>query len=231
MFITCILICSLVLDGCRGTPPLASSPSPIFSQTPPATTTPIPSSIVVNKATPTLNHKTIIITPDDLFTIPGLKWASTPNSADYCEHIPEPQVSENANEVSLINGRFSLCVSHSWPWVKTAIDLDTGTLVSLDDKSGDIAMDYTHPDLNGETSYFVYGLNNAHIDEIDTSNLTYNNCEKLELNQEDPGSFSVHEGGIACVVTTEGNMAIIRPEHLYPSNTQGVEFSFAVLKK
>jgi hypothetical protein len=231
MFISSIFIFCLVLDGCGGTPTLASSPAPIFSQTRLATTTPILSSIIANKATPTLNHKTIIITPEDMFTIPGLIWASTPNSVDFCEHLPAPQVGENANEVSLIKGRFSLCVSFSWPWVKTAIDLDTGKLVLPDDKSGDIAMDYTHPDLNGETSYFVYGLNNAHIDETDTSNLTYSNCEKLLLNQEDPGSFNVHEGGIACVMTTEGKMAVIRVEHLYPSITQSVEFSFAVLKK
>jgi len=111
------------------------------------------------------------------------------------------------------------------------MDLDTGMLVSLDDKGGDIAMDYTHPDLNGEASYFVHDLNDAHIDDIDSTRLTYSNCEKLMMDLKDPGSFRVHEGSIACVMTTEGQMAIIRVELIYPSNTQGVEFSFAMLRE
>jgi hypothetical protein len=140
-------------------------------------------------------------------------------------------VGKGSNESSVLVGRFSLCVSHSWPWIKTAMDLDAGMPVSTDDKSGDIAMDYTHPDLNGETSYFVYGLNNAHIDEVDIPSLTYSDCENLVLNLKDSGSFNVHEEGIACVLTTEGKIAVIRVEHIYPSNTQGVEFSFAILRK
>ena len=231
IFISCILVVGLVLGGCGETPPLVSRPTLTSFQTPSQATATVVSTTVAIEATLTSSPKPIIIAPDNLFMFPGLKLPSTPDSTDFCEYLPSPQIGKGTNEVSLLVGRFSLCVSHSWPWLKTAMDLDTGTLVSLDHKGGDIAMDYTHPDLNGETSYFVYGLNNAHIDEIDATSLTYSNCEKLVLNLEDPGSFRVHEGGISCVLTTEGKLAVIRAEHIYPANTQAVEFSFAVLRE
>ncbi len=231
ILLSCVLAYSLVLHGCGGTSSLVSSPTPIFSQTPQQATAAVSSATVAIEATPTFTPKAIIITPDNLFIFPGLKLSNTPDSTDFCQHLPPPQVGKGTNQFSPLVGRFSLCVSRSWPWVKTAMDLDTGTLVSSDDKSGDIDMYYTHPDLNGEASYFVSGLNNAHIDGIDTTSLTYTACEKLVLNLEDPGSFEVDQGGIACVLTTEGKMAIIRVEHIYPPKTQGVEFSFAVLKE
>ncbi len=233
IFISCILACGLVLVGCGGTPSVIANPTSNLSQTPWKTTPVMPSATDAIEITPTSTPKGILITPDNLFTFPGLKLLNTPgpNTTDFCEHLPLPQVDRNANEYSLLVGRFSLCVSRSWPWVKTAMDLDAGTFVSLDEKSGDIAMDYTHPDLNGDASYFVHGLNNAHIDDIDTVSLTYNDCEKIVMDVKDSGSFSVHEGKIACAMTTEGKLAIIRVELIYPSNTQGVEFSFAILKK
>jgi hypothetical protein len=233
IFLSCILACSLVLVGCGRTPSAVSRPTSIFSQTPWKATPVAPSATDVIEITPTFTPKAILITPDNLFTFPGLKLVNTPDpdSRDFCEHLPLPQIDMNANEFSLLVGRFSLCVSHSWPWVKTAMDLDTGTFVSLDDKSGDIAMDYTHPDLNGDASYFVHGLNNAHIDDIDSASLTYSDCKNKVMEQKDSGSFSVYEGKTACVMTTEGKMAVIRVELIYPSNTQGVEYSFAILKK
>ena len=110
------------------------------------------------------------------------------------------------------------------------MDLDKGTLVSVDNEGSDIVMEYAHVPVDGTISYYVMGLNNAHIDEIATNVLNYEYCEDILLGRNDPGVLNVHDGAIACVLTSEGKMALIRAEHIYPLDTQGVEFSFAVLK-
>lgn len=227
----CVLCYCLVLESCIGASYWAPSLTPTVFQTPSQAATMLPLVTPAVETASTLTPQTSIITPDSLFVFPGLKLSNTPDAIDFCEHLPSPQLSMDTNESSLLLGRFSLCVSHSWPWVKTAMDLDTGTLVALEDKDGDIAMDYTHPDLNGEALYFVHDLNNAHIDDLDSANLTYDNCEKLVADLNGPGSVRVQEGRISCVMTTEGRLAVIRVERIYPSNTQSVEFSFAILKR
>ena len=102
--------------------------------------------------------------------------------------------------------------------------------MSTDDKNGDFAMDYTHPDLDGNASYALRALNNAHIDEIDINNLNYNKCESILMSMNKPGVVHVRDGAITCVLTTEGQIALIRVENIFPLDTQGVEFSFAILK-
>jgi hypothetical protein len=183
-------------------------------------------------AVPSPTHN-IIIKADDLLSIPGLKILDTPTSKYYCEHMPPPQVIQTNDKFSVRAGRFSLCPSISWPLVKTAIDLDTGILVSADDPSGDLSMEYAHPGLNGEISYGVLGLNSAHIDEAETNGLSYAYCENILklLDTSDPGVLNVHEKAVACVITTEHQIAIVRVENIYPLDTQAVEFSYAILKK
>ncbi len=228
---TYAIILTTLLVACE-----TAVPAPMAVET--ATSAPMSSPILVSStptvppilSTPTFNSRTFVITPDDLFSIPGLKLLSTPNSTDFCEHIPPPQIISNANELSILSGRFSLCPSRSRPLVNTAMDLDKGTLVSVDDKSSDISMEYAHVPIDGTISYYVHGLNDAHIDEIDTNILNYEYCKDILLGLNDPGVLIVHEGAIACVLTTEGKMTLIRVEHIYPLNTQGVEFSFAILK-
>ena len=42
--------------------------------------------------------------------------------------------------------------------------------------------------------------------------------------------MGVEEGAIACIRTTEGTLALIRVERIYPSNTLSAEFSFVILR-
>jgi hypothetical protein len=174
------------------------------------------------------------MTPDELFSFPGLQMLSTPGLADFCEHLPPPQISSNANESSVLAGRFLLCPSRSRPLVNTAMDLDTGILVSVDNESADLVMEYAHAPIDGTISYYVKGLNSGHIDEIETNTLSYEYCENVLaslVDRNDSGILNVHDGAIACVMTTEGHIAIIRVEKIYPLDTQSVEFSFAVLRE
>lgn len=127
--IYCILLCSLVLSGCAEYSSLVSSPIPTFSPISPTTT-----SILV---TPTVNNRTIILTPDELFALPGFEAWSTPNSGDFCEHLSSPQIVSNSDNLSVLSGRFALCI---YERTNIAMDLDTGSLVSADDPRGDIVM-------------------------------------------------------------------------------------------
>ena len=233
IFISCILFYGLVLSSCAGSPSLVPSLAPTFSQTPSPTRTNVPSATAAIPATPTVNNKTVILTPEDVFSLPGLKALSTPNSEDFCEHLPPPQISSNANESSTLSGRFLLCPSRSRPWVNTAIDLDRGILVSVDNESADIVMEYAHVPIDGTISYYVIGLNKGHIDEIATNTLSYGYCKNLlvSLNRNDSGILAVHDGAIACMMTMEDRIAVIRVEKIYALETQAVEFSFAVLRK
>lgn len=231
LLVCCILIYNLLLSGCSGDTLSDISPIPSVTQHPSIVATDIPSVKAAITATPTFNNKPFIITPDDLFTFPELRVLITPSSEYFCERIPPPQVIANVDEFSILSGVFVLCPTISWPLVNTVMDLDMGKLVSTVDTSGDLSMDYSHPDLNGETFYGVTGLNNAHIDEIETNSLNYEYCENLLQNKKNPGVLIVQDGAIACVRTTDGQIAIIRVESIFPLNTQGVEFSFAVLKK
>ncbi len=238
IIISCVLLYSLVLSSCAESTALVPSLVPTFSQTPLPTKTAIPSATTAITATPTLNNKTIIITPEDLFSLPGLKAWSTPDSEDFCEHLPPPQIVANPDRLSLLSGRFVLCPWESWPWVmNTAMDLDTGSFVSKDDERADIVMQNTSVPL----SHGVSGLNNAYINDAyvneayanhsGANNLSYEYCENMLRNNTDLGGIFVEEGVIACVRTTEGKIALIRVEKIYPPGTTSVEFSFVVLRK
>src|SRR5512138_2628256 len=133
---SCVLLCSLVLSNCGGNPTIIPSPALIASQTPSPTRTSVPSATTAISATTTLTNKIIIITPDDLFALPELKTLSTPDSADFCEHIPPPEVIKSSNPSFIFAGRFSLCLS-GWQFlVDTVMDLDQGKLVPTDDING-----------------------------------------------------------------------------------------------
>jgi len=228
--LVCVIFVVVVLVACSVA---TSVPTAIATETSMPSLVPISSTLTIPSTTPTsiFNFRTVIITPDNLFSFPELKPLNTPNSIYFCEHIPPPQVISNVDKFTLLSGLFVLCPAISWPLEKTAMDLDLGNLVSMDDKGGDISMDYSHPDLEGLTFYGVSGLNSAHIDEIETSTLNYEYCETLLQDKNNPGVLVVHEGAIACVLTTEGQIALIRVENIYPLDTQGVEFSFVVLKE
>jgi hypothetical protein len=190
--------------------------------------------------TPTLDNKTMIITPDDLLSLPGLVVLSTPDSEDFCKHLPSPQIVVNPDKFSILSGRFVLCPQESWPSVMNmAMDLDTGSFVSRDDKRADIDMQSTPWWSLKEPSYGLDGRNNAYISDAyvlqkyanhsGMNNLSYKYCNNLVESKTDTSAFLVEEGAIACVRTTEGQIAIIRVEKYYPPNTLSVEFSFAIL--
>jgi hypothetical protein len=233
IFLT-IIIYGLVSYSCNGDISLASSPTPapFPIQSPMVRSSPSPSATVAITATPTLGNS-LVITPDDLFAIPGLQALNTPGSANFCEHLPSPQISTNANESLILAGRFLLCPSRSWPWLNMAIDLDNGTLVSNDNETADMVLEYAHVPVDGTISYDVQGLNDGHIVEAKTNSLSYEYCKNalLSMDENDPGIFDIDNGTIACVMTTEDRIAVIRVENIFPLDMKSVEFSFAVLKK
>jgi len=236
IIILCVFLFSLVLSSCTESSSLAPSLVPAFSQTPPVNRTNAPSATTVIPATPTLNYKTIILTPDNLFSLPELNEWITPNSEDFCEHLPSPQTVSNPNDFSITSGRFVLCI---YEWINTAMDLDTGRLVPTDDPGGDIVMfsgrwgTEEKPDYavtNWSTAY----LNNAYVLEkypnhAGANHLSSAYCEDMVQGKTDKRAINVEEGAIACIRTTEGKIALIQVEKIYPSNTLSAEFSFAIL--
>jgi hypothetical protein len=239
IIIFCVLLFSLAMSSCTETTSLVPSRVPTFSQTPPPTRTNVPSATIAMTATPTLNNKIIILTPDDVLSLPDLEALNTPDSSDFCEHLPPPQIVANPDSLAFLSGRFVLCSWENWPWViNTAMDLDTGIFMSKDDKRADIVMQNVPG--GEEPAYAIVGRNNAYINDAyvlekyanhsGVNNLSYEHCENMLRDQTDPGGFIVAEGAIACVKTTEGKIALIRVERIYPPNILSVEFSFAILR-
>ena len=192
-------------------------------------------------ATPTVNSKTVVLTPDDLFALRGLEAWSTPNSEEFCEHLPSPQIVSNPDNLTILSGRFVLCPWESWPWVtNTIMDLDTGSLVSTDDPSGDIVMFNGRWGTEEKPDYGVANRNNAYLSDAyvlekypnhaGANHLSSAYCEDMVQGKTDKRAITVEEGAIACIRTTEGEVALIRVERIYPSNTLSVEFSFAILR-
>ena len=231
--IFCVLLSSLVLSSCAIKQSLASSPVPTLSPISPTTTAIL--------ETPTVNYKNIILTPDDLFALRGLEAWSTPNSEDFCEHLPSPQIISNPDNLTILSGRFVLCPWESWPWVTNIImDLDKGSLVPTDDPGGDIVMfngrwgTEEKPDyavINWSTAY----LNSAYVLEkypnhAGANHLSSAYCEDMVQGRTNKSAINVEEGAIACIRTTEGKIALIRVERVYPSNTLSAEFSFVILR-
>ena len=238
IIIFCILLFSLVLSNCTESPSLTPSLVLTFSQTPPATRTNTPSGTTVITVTPTLNNKTIILTPDDLFALPGLEEAwSTSISEDFCEHLPPPQIVSNPDNLTILSGRFVLCI---YEWKHTAMDLDTGSLVSTDDPRGDIVTFSGRFWTNESPSYGVSNWNNAYLNDAyvlekypnhaGANHLSSAYCEDMVQGKTDKRAINVEEGAIACIRTTEGKIALIRVERIYPSNTLSAEFSFVILR-
>ncbi len=237
IFISCVLLYGLVLSSCAGSPSLAPSLAPTLSQTPPATRTNVPSATAAMTATPTLNNKTIILTPDEVFALPGLEAWSTPDSSDFCEHLPPPQIVATPDRFSILSGRFALCI---YERISTAMDLDTGSFVSTDDERGDIVMFSGRFWTTEKPSYGIGGWSNAYLNSAyvlekyanhsGANHLSYAYCENKLRGKTGQGGMSVEEGAIACIKTTEGKIALLRVEKIYPAITLSVEFSFAILR-
>ena len=229
----CIFLFSLVLSSCAQTTPSYPNPAVSVSKTLPATP--------INTSTPTQNYRNIILTPDNLFALTGLEIWSTPYSEDFCEHLPSPQIVSNTDSLSILSGKFILCPHESWSWItNTSMDLDSGIFVSNDDPRGDIVMFNGRFGTSEKPDYGVVGRNNAFLNSAyilekypnhaGANNLSSAYCEDLVQGKTDTGAINVEEGAIACIRTTEGKIALIRVERIYPSNTMSVEFSFAILK-
>lgn len=232
IIISCTFFYSLILSSCNRNAFLAPSIVPTFSPIPPPTRTSAPSATIT--AASTLNTMPIMITPDDLFSFPELKIISTPDSEDFCENLPPPQIVASADQLALLSGRFVLCPWETWPWVlNTAIDLDTGNFVSKDDERADIVMQNGHVTLDGEPPpYLVHSLNSAQMDGVTPAFLNYEYCEQALISLlNNRGVLIVNNGSIACIKTTEGQIALVRVENIYPLDTTSVEFSFAILRK
>jgi hypothetical protein len=224
-----IVLFSLVLSSCAINQSLASSPVPAVSPISPATTAIL--------ATPTVNDQNIVLTPDDLFLLPGIKEWSTPSSEDFCEHLPSPQIVSNPDSFAILSGKFVLCI---YEWTQTAMDLDTGSLVPTDDPRGDIVMFNGRWGTEEKPDYAVINWVNAYLDDAyvlekypnhaGADHLSSAYCEDKVQGKTDNGAINVEVGAIACIRTTEGRIALIRVERVYPSNTLSAEFSFVILR-
>lgn len=237
IFMSCILLYAVILSSCIQNTPSVPNLTSTVAETLPPTRTITPSATTTITATPTLNYKTIILTPDNVFSLSELVEWSTPDSGDFCEYIPVPQVVANPNNFSFLSGRFALCI---YERSFIAIDLDTGSLVSTDDERGDIVMFTTRSWTEQNPSYGISSRNKAYLENayvIETyanhsgaNNLSYEYCENKLRGQTDQGGMRVEVDGIACVKTTEGQIALLRIEKIYPAMTLSVEFSFAILR-
>lgn len=241
VIIFCIFLGSMLFSSCmnKGTSSTPDFIQNLFESSTPAIAA-TPSEVMLITSTPTLNHKTIIITPDDIFSL-SVTPLRTPDSENFCERLPEPQIVNTPDELSLLSGRFVLCAWENWPWVmNTAIDLDVGKFISRDDERGDIVMQNAPGGTNEQPIFGVIGWNNAYLKDAyvlekyanhsGTNNLSYEYCESRLQGASDTGALFVEEGKIACVKTTEGQMTLLRVEKIYPAITLSVEFSFAILR-
>ena len=237
IIISCVFLLSLVLSSCTESQSPSSSLVPTSSQTPSTTIANTPTAVTVTSSTPTLNDKTIILTPDDLFSLPGIKEWSTPSSEDFCEHLPPPQIVSNPDSFAILSGKFVLCI---YEWTQTAMNLDTGSLVTTDDPGGDIVMFNGRWGTEEKPDYAVINWSNAYLDDAyilekypnhaGAHHLSSAYCEDMVQGKTDKRAISVEEGAIACIRTTEGKVALIRVERIYPSNTLSAEFSFVILR-
>jgi len=176
-----------------------------------------------------------------LFALSGLEAWNTPSSEDFCEHLPSPQIVSNPDNLTILSGRFVLCPWESWPWVtNTIMDLDTGSLVSTDDPRGDIVMFNGRWGTEEKPDYGVANRNNAYLNDAyvlekyanhaGANHLSSAYCEDMVQGKTDKRAINVEEGAIACIRTTEGKIALIRVERIYPSKTLSAEFSYAILR-
>ena len=118
------------------------------------------------------------------------------------------------------------------------MDLDTGSLVSTDDERGDIVLFGSRFWTPEKPDYGLAGSNNAYLNDAyvlekyanhsGANNLSYGYCEDMLRDKTGRGAISVEEGAIACIRTTDGKIALIRVERIYPANTLSVEFSFVI---
>lgn len=231
--IFCVLLYSLVLSNCaESSTPV---PSPGSTKTTLPTRTSVPSATMAISATTSADATTVVITPDDLFSLTELEALNTPDSEAFCDHLPPPQIVATPHKLSLLSGKFALCSWENWPWVTNiAMDLDTGSLLSKDDERADVVMQNGPGRIDGaEASYVVYGLNSAQVNGVTTDAINYEYCEQDLLSWSKKNIQTVllvNDGSIACVKTTEGEIALIRVEKIYPPNILSVEFSFAILR-
>ena len=120
------------------------------------------------------------------------------------------------------------------------MDLDTGSLISTDDPRGDIVMFNGRWGTVEKPDYGVTNWSNAYLDDAyvlekypnhsGANHLSSAYCENLVQGKTDKRAINVEEGAIACIRTTEGKIALIRVERIYPSNTLSAEFSFSILR-
>lgn len=120
------------------------------------------------------------------------------------------------------------------------MDLDTGSLVSTDDEKGDIVIQSNRSWTSENPTYIVVSWNNAYMKDAyvigtdanhsGANNLSYEYCENMLQNQTDFGVMGSEVYKIACVKTTEGQIALLRVEKIYPAVTLSVEFSFTILR-
>ncbi len=224
------LVSCLIIAGCSGDNLSKSTAMPLFSKTLNQTITPDLSVTGAITTISVLENKNFIITPEDIFSTRGLGVVNTPNSTDFCAHIPSPEISQLSDKSGVLSGIFSLCVSRNWD---VAFDLDTGSFVTEEDPQGDIQLLRDKAALASDSFYYLYGVNGALIEETGMGTaITYKSCESMSLATIPPVVFFIKtEGAIACVMTTNNQVALIRVEHIYPQETDSIEFSFVILRK
>lgn len=180
-------------------------------------------------ATATPDMKSIVLTPDDIFSILAPQIVNTPSAKDFCEHVPPPKLDDRSSEFVVLAGAFSFCDSRN---LDTAFDLDTGSLVTSNNKNADILLLRDKAALASEPFYYLYSVNGALVEKTNSNTISYQYCENMKLSAIPPEVFFVdEEGSVACVLTTNDQVALVRVEHIYPLDTDSVEFSFVVLKK
>jgi hypothetical protein len=173
--------------------------------------------------------KSMVLTPDYIFSISASQIVDTPSAKDFCEHVPPPELDDKGTDIVVLAGVFSFCDSRNW---NTAFDLDTGAIVTSDNEAADILLLRDKAALANEPFYYLYSVNGALVEEIGSKKITYQSCENMKLSTVPPEIFFINnEGAIACVLTTNDQVALIRTEHIYPLDTDSVEFSFVVLRK
>ena len=226
--IAIILFFCFVFVGCTKAQTTESATTPSISENHFEDLTTTPLAAPVDTVTPTIDLNNRVVTPEAVFPKSTLEKGSTIATADLCTQVPNPEVVIDGNESSLLAGRFALCVLREGI---SAIDLDSGILVNSDDPDADIQLQHGQTTLNNTVFYYIKAMNNAFVNEIDTISITYSFCENTLQSLKRPGIYIVQQGTIACVLTTQEKVALIRTESIDVFGVESVEFSFAILKR
>jgi hypothetical protein len=236
LFYGICLALSVMLAACGVSPPsnLATSAIKVGDTPSPSTRLPIPSTtatlmnVTKTVASPTRTATLTASPPAPTIATPENRLTSEAPSG-LCQQVPEPQLDRPSDQTAgiYLSGRFYLCSIAT----QSSFDLDKGVLGDQDASSSDIVLEVGKADIDNLIIYYISETNGAHVDESDASSPSPEHCAQLASSSIRLGFAVGAIGGVGCVVTNEGRVAVFHVERLDPYGAESLELSFVTWNK